>query len=125
MEHGQKSEQFRILDPAVTPKAPLAPNRLRLGLLALALSIGVAALAVMLRERLDTSFHTVDDLREFSKVPLIAGIPPLVTEADVARGRRRLGLVTASFVVGLGIAVSGSYFFAHNSEQLTRLLSGG
>ncbi len=125
MEHGQKSEQFRILDPAVTPKEPLAPNRLRLGLLALALSIGVAALAVMLRERLDTSFHTVDDLREFSKVPLIAGIPPLVTEADVARGRRRLGLVTASFVVGLGIAVSGSYFFAHNSEQLTRLLSGG
>jgi polysaccharide chain length determinant protein (PEP-CTERM system associated) len=125
MEQGQKSEQFRILDAAVPPKEPLAPNRLRLGLLGLALAIGAAALAVMLRERLDTSFHTVDDLRAWSRVPLIAGIPPLDTEGDVARSRRRLGLVTASFAVGIGIAASASYLFAHNSEQLTRLLSGG
>ena len=61
--------------PAVPSKEPLAPNRLRLGLLALALSIGVAALAAMLRERLDTSFHTVDDLRAFSRVPADRGHP--------------------------------------------------
>jgi uncharacterized protein involved in exopolysaccharide biosynthesis len=34
MEHGQKSEQFRILDAAVPPKEVLAPNRMRLGVLA-------------------------------------------------------------------------------------------
>ena len=125
MEQGQKSEQFRILDAAVPSKEPLAPNRMRLGLLALAVSLGVAALAAMLRERLDTSFHTVDDLRAFSRVPLIAGIPPLVTERDLRHRRWRLGLVTASLVVGIGIATGGSYLLAHNSEQLTRLLSGG
>lgn len=125
MEQGQKSEQFRILDTAVPAKDPLAPNRTRLGLLALALSLGAAALAAMLRERLDTSFHTVDDLRAFSRIPVITGIPPLVTERDLRQRRWRLGLVTVSLVVGIGIATSGSYLFAHNSEQLTRLLSGG
>jgi polysaccharide chain length determinant protein (PEP-CTERM system associated) len=125
MEHGQKSEQFRILDAAVPPKEVLAPNRMRLGALAVALAVGLAALAVMLRERLDSSFHTVDDLREWSRVPLIAGIPPLVTESDVARGRRRFGLLTASFVVALAMAVGATYLVAHQNEQLTRLLSGG
>jgi len=125
MEHGQKSEQFRILDAAVPPKEVLAPNRMRLGVLAFALAVGLAALAVMLRERLDSSFHTVDDLREWSRVPLIAGIPPLVTEGDVARGRRRFGLLTASFVVALAMAVGATYLVAHQNEQLTRLLSGG
>ena len=125
MEQGQKSEQFRILDAAVPSKEPLAPNRTRLGLLALALSLGVAVLAAMLRERLDTSFHTVDDLRAFSRVPLIAGIPPLVTARDLRQRRWRLGLVTVSLVVATGIATSGSYLFAHHSESLTRLLSGG
>jgi protein tyrosine kinase modulator len=125
MEQGQKSEQFRILDTAVPAKDPLAPNRTRLGLLALALSLGAAALVAMLRERLDTSFHTVDDLRAFSRVPVITGIPPLVTARDLRQRRWRLGLVTVSLVVGIGIATSGSYLFAHNSEQLTRLLSGG
>ena len=125
MEQGQKSEQFRILDHAVPSKEPLAPNRMRLGMLALALSLGAAALVAMLRERLDTSFHTVDDLRAFSRIPVITGIPPLVTEGDLRQRRWRLGLVTVSLMVGIGIATGGSYLFAHNSEQLTRLLSGG
>jgi hypothetical protein len=125
MEQGQKSEQFRILDAAIPSKEPLAPNRTRLGLGALALSLGAAALVAMLRERLDTSFHTVDDLRAFSRVPVITGIPPLVTDRDLRQRRWRLGLVTISLVVGIGIATSGSYLYAHNSEQLTRLLSGG
>jgi hypothetical protein len=98
---------------------------MRLALLALAVSLGVAALAAMLRERLDTSFHTIDDLRAFSRVPVIAGIPPLVTDRDLRQRRWRVALVTVSLVVGIGIATSGSYLFAHNSEQLTRLLSGG
>ena len=58
MEQGQKSEQFRVLDAAVPAKEPFAPNRMRLGLLAVALSLGAGALVAMLRERIDTSFHT-------------------------------------------------------------------
>ena len=57
-------------------------------------------------------------------IPVITGIPPLVTQGDLRQRRWRLGLVTVSLVLGIGVAAGGSYLFAHNSEQLTRLLSG-
>src|SRR5205823_7811102 len=57
MEQRQKGEQFRVLDPAVPPKEPVA-RRARLMSIALVLSLGLAAGAVMLAEQLDTSFHS-------------------------------------------------------------------
>ena len=125
MEHGQRSEQFRILDPAVPPKDPAAPIKPRLALTALALSLGLGGLAVLLAERLDGSFHTMEDLRTFSRVPVIVGIPPLVTASDVTSGRRRFGFFTTAYAVGLTLAVGASYLVARGNEPLTRLLSGG
>src|SRR5437899_1137953 len=65
MEQRQKGEQFRVLDPAVPSPEPAAPNRLRLLLTALLGSLGLAVGVVVLAEHVDTSFHTVDDLRAF------------------------------------------------------------
>lgn len=124
MEQGQRAEQFRVLDQAVVPKQPFAPNRPRLIAVALGLAAGLAVAAALLRERLDTSFHTVDDLRGFSRVPVIVGIPTITTKADVARRRRHLGLATASYAVGLAVVVGASYVLARGSELLTRVLSG-
>jgi hypothetical protein len=67
----------------------------------------------------------MDDLRNFSRVPVIVGIPALVTARDVALGRRRFGLLTAAYAVGLTLAVGVSYLAARGNEPLTRLLSGG
>jgi len=80
---------------------------------------------VLLAERLDASFHNVDDLRAFSRLPVIVGIPAITTPTDVARGRRRLGLYTASYAVGLAVVAGASYLAARGNEPLTRLLSGG
>src|SRR5262249_31158940 len=80
MEQRQKGEQFRILDPAVPPREPVA-RRLRLLLTGLVLSLGLAAGAVVLAEQLDTSFHTVDEVRRFTEVPVLASIPLIVTVA--------------------------------------------
>src|SRR5262249_25819957 len=41
MEERNKGEEFRVLDPASPAQGPIAPSRLRLGLLALALSFGL------------------------------------------------------------------------------------
>src|SRR5206468_1416309 len=75
LEQGQKVEQFRILDPAIPPRYPAAPGRLRLYLFGFMLSIGLAGAAVLLAERLDTAFHSIDDLQAFVTVPTIFGIP--------------------------------------------------
>src|SRR2546426_1996065 len=84
MEQRQKGEQFRILDPAVPPREPVA-RRVRLLLTGLMLSFGLAAGAVVLAEQLDTSFHTVDEFRRFKTVPtvpVLASIPLITTVAD-------------------------------------------
>src|SRR5262249_12252177 len=101
MEHRQKGEQFRILDPAVPPDHPSAPDRSRLMILGLAASLAVAAAMVLAAERLDTSFHTVDEVRAFSRVPVLVTIPRIVTRADERLARRRLFIGVASSIVGI------------------------
>lgn len=125
MEHGQRGEQFRILDPAVPPKLPAAPNRSRLLFAGLILSLGLTAVVVLVAEWLDTSFHSVDDLRAFTSVPVLASIPRIVTPADVARRRRRFGLAAAAAGVGLALVVALSSYVAHDNEPLVRLLARG
>src|SRR5437867_8521444 len=92
MEQRQKGEQFRVLDPAVANPLPAAPNRFRLLVMALVASLGLAAGAVALVEKADTSFHTLDELRAFSAVPVLVSIPRIVTETDRRRRQSHMRL---------------------------------
>lgn len=125
MEQRQKGEHFRVVDPAMASEQPTAPNRVRLTLMGLLLALGLAAGAVVLAEQIDTSFHTVDDLRAFSQVPVLVSIPRIVTEGDVIRKRSRVRLAAASAIVGLVLIVGLSYFVAKGNEQMVSLLSKG
>jgi len=125
MEQRQKGEQFRILDPALPPREPVAPKRLQLLLMGLALSFGLALGAVLLAEQLDTSFHTVDDLRAFTTVPVLLSVPRIVTPADTLNARHRFRLVAAAAVLGLILIVLATYFVANGNEQLVWTLAAG
>ena len=122
MEQRQKGEQFRVLDPAVPSREPAAPKRMRLILMALALSAGLAAGALVLTEQLDTSFHTLDDLRGFSTVPVLVSIPRIVTETDARRRRWRTRLALSAAMVGLVLIIGVAYFVASGNERLVLLL---
>ena len=122
MEQRQKGEQFRVLDAAVPSPAPAAPKRLRSILMALVLSVGLAAGAVVLAEKLDTSFHTVDDLRGFSTVPVLVSIPRIVTEGDARRRRWRTRLAVSAAMVGLVLIMGVAYFVASGNERMVSLL---
>jgi uncharacterized protein involved in exopolysaccharide biosynthesis len=125
MEQRQKGEQFRILDPAVPGTAPTAPKRLRLLAMGLALAFGLAAGAVLLAEQLDTSFHSLDDLRAFTAVPVLASIPRLVTEADHRIWRRRFVLGGALSLAGVALLAGAAWWLAHGNEQLVWLVTRG
>lgn len=125
MEQRQKGELFRILDPAIAWKQPVAPNRPRLLLVALGFSLGVAVGAVALGERLDTTIHTLDDLRTLTAIPVLASIPEIVTAADARRRRWRFGLGAVPVLVGLALLAATASHFARGSEQLVRMLSRG
>jgi len=123
MEQRQKGEQFKVLDPAIARLQPAAPNRLKLLLMAVVGSIGLAFGAVLLAEQIDTSFHDLDDLRSFSNVPVLASIPWIVTRSEIRRRRWRMRLAVSATVTGLAVIVGLAYFVAHGNEHLIMLMT--
>jgi polysaccharide chain length determinant protein (PEP-CTERM system associated) len=124
MEQRQKGEQFRVLDPAVPAVTPVAPNRVRLGLLAVVLAAGLAAGAVVLAETLDTSFHSVRDLRAFTRVAVLGTIPQILTDAGRRRARWRFRLLAAAALAVLILAAGLAHQVTHDNERLVRALAG-
>jgi succinoglycan biosynthesis transport protein ExoP len=125
LEQGQSMEQLQILDAAVPPRLPSAPNRLWIFIMGLLASLGLAFGAMVAAEKLDTTFHTVDDLRAFASVPTLATIRLILTPADIRRQRWRMALLAAVLVAGVGLVAAGSYYVADGNEQLVRLTARG
>jgi len=125
LEQGRNVEQFRILDPAVPPREPAAPNRVRLLVMALAGAIAIAAAAVLLAEHADPSFHSLDDLRGQVSGQVIFSIPAILTRSDRRRARRRFALGAVSVALALAIIVAGAHRVAVNNEQIVRLTGRG
>jgi protein tyrosine kinase modulator len=124
MEQRQKGEQFRVIEPGLPADKPIAPDRGRLLGVGLALALGAAVGLVLLIEHLDTGFHSLDALRAFTSVPVLASIPRIVTVGDARRHARRLRLAAAATVVGLALVAGGSFWLAHGNEQLAAFLAG-
>ncbi len=124
IEQGRKGDQVRLLDPAILSTRPAAPNRLRLILIGLILSMGLAGGAVWLIEHRDTAFHTLTELRAFTKVPVLASIPRIATKTNTSRHRRQFWLGTAAALMGLAILVGTTHYVAQGNEQLVWMIEG-
>jgi polysaccharide chain length determinant protein (PEP-CTERM system associated) len=122
LEQGQSVEQFRILDPALPPRDPIAPNRPRLLVFGLLLAFGLAIGVVMAVEKLDTAFHRVEDLRAFVNAPMLGRVPFIASAAETRRNRRRAALATVSAIVAVLLIVAGSRYVALGNEQIVRLM---
>lgn len=123
MEQHQRGELFRIVEPAIMPDGPAAPKIGRLALLGLMASLGLAALAVMVAEQVDTSFHSLDDLRGYVQAPVAATIPRIVTAADERRHRRKRRLILACSVVAVVVIVSLAWLIASGNYDLVAFLA--
>jgi len=125
MEQRQKGEQFRILDPAIASEEPVAPNRVRLVMLAIVVSAGIAAATVLGAERIRPAFHSVDALRMFANVPVLLSIPAIITGRDLLRHQRQARLAAVAVVLAMAVLLGSSYFIAHGNEQLVSLMTRG
>jgi polysaccharide chain length determinant protein (PEP-CTERM system associated) len=115
-----QGERFRVLEAAIPPEGPSAPNRLRLLLMGLLLALAAGAAAVVAAEQMDTSFHTVDDLREFTAIPVLATIPQI--GGRPRRGYLRVALGTVSAVAAIVLVGTLSAYIANGNETLVRML---
>lgn len=116
-------EQFLVLDPAIAPKLPMAPNRIRLLFMAMVLAVCIAGASMLLAEQLDTSFHRRDDLWGFTNVPILASIPRIVTRTDIWLRRLRFGMISIVTVTGLALLVRAGWFLGQNGDQLVWMLA--
>jgi polysaccharide chain length determinant protein (PEP-CTERM system associated) len=121
VETSGQAERFTILEAAIPPEGPSAPNRPRLLIMGLLLALAAAAAAVIAREQFDTSFHTIDDIREFTSIPVIATIPQIGKRPR--RGYVRVALGTVSAVAMIALVGTLSAYVANGNETLVRLLN--
>ena len=108
LEHREIGEQFKVLDAASLPQAPISPNRPFLDLLGAlgGLSLGLGLVALL--EFSDRSIRSEDDAVLCLSLPVLALVPVLDTTADRRRWRRRRVLKSAAAVILMGVAAYGA-----------------
>jgi polysaccharide biosynthesis transport protein len=123
MEVDKSGERFRILEAAIPPADPSAPNRVRLMMMGFILALVTGFIAILAVEQFDTSFHSVDELRQFTKVPVLASIPRIYPRP--AARILRTAAATGCLAAVLFLVVTISIHMARDNEQLVRLLVRG
>jgi len=123
MEKDRQGERFRILETAITPSGPMAPDRPRLLVIGVLFALIAAVLGALAAEQFNAAFHNVDDLREFTNVPVLATISTI--RSGHFRRAFRLALATASVLAVIAIVVALSAHAARGNEQLVWLLARG
>jgi polysaccharide chain length determinant protein (PEP-CTERM system associated) len=123
MEQSQRGERFRILDPAIPPKQPSAPDRTLLLFVGLLGACGAAVAAMVVTEQLGGSFHRVDDVRALTTAPVLVSIPLIVTEADRRRAKWRFCVAAVCVILTLVVVVKAARYVADGNEQLLAMLA--
>lgn len=119
---GDAGDAFRVIDPAVPPNVAIGPNRNRLLLVALMAALAFGLGTAVLADRFDTSFGSIDELRAFTRVPVLASIPNIATRRDSRRKWLRGFAASAAAAVALvGLAAVAARLGTGN-EALARLL---
>jgi succinoglycan biosynthesis transport protein ExoP len=91
LEVRQKGERFVVLDPAIPPQAPYAPNRLLIIFAGLLAGLGGGIALAILAEMQDESVRTETEAARILGTPVLSGIPLVVNPRE-----RRRNLVVGS-----------------------------
>jgi polysaccharide biosynthesis transport protein len=122
-ETTKSGEEFHVLDPALPSSTAAAPNKKVLLVASALLSIGLALGLAVALEWLDSSFRSVDELRQFTHVPVLATIPTIVTRRDRWRSAlKKVSILIIALVALSGVAVV-VFQSARGFENVTRLMA--
>ena len=103
MEETQRGERFTIIDPGQLPEKPYKPNRLAILLIGFVLALGAGVGVSAVRENLDTSIKTAEELGQLTNVPVLSVISMMQSDEEV-RARRIKWAVIILAAIGILVA---------------------
>jgi uncharacterized protein involved in exopolysaccharide biosynthesis len=112
LESENKSERFTLLEPPVLPEKPFQPNRVKILLIGLLLSIASSGGAIMALESIDKRIRGMEALTHVLGYRPLAVIPyiPIKEEGERRERQRKLAI---KIVVGVGIAAVVAVHFLY------------
>ncbi len=84
---GLRSSNIRIVDPALIPSGPSRPNKPRNVLMSIVVGLFGGIALALLREYLDNTVKTPDDVESIAHLPSLAVVPSLTNSSGRRRGR--------------------------------------
>jgi hypothetical protein len=104
MEETQRGERFTIIDPAQLPESPSSPNRLAIVIISLVLSLGAGVGAAAVREVMDKSIKSAEQIVETLSLQVLSVIPLMVSPQERRARRIKWAGATLGSVAVLVIA---------------------
>ena len=106
----QQGDQFRIIDPPSLPEKSSFPDRFKFSLAATAIGLGLAFVFGVGSEFLDDRIRSESDLLKAAELPVLAEIPPLPTNQEIAAQRWKPWIALAAAVVIVIIIPTGIWY---------------
>lgn len=103
-----KESPFSIVEPPRISYTPIKSKKMKMFLMGVVLGGMMAFGLAFGLEQIDLRFKSVDDARDFLRLPVFGMIPPIITKGDLlkTRRRKRRRLISAGVIVLLLIALT-------------------
>jgi polysaccharide biosynthesis transport protein len=113
----------RIIDPAVAPKEVYKPRSERIAQFAFVLGILLAAVAALVRDRLDSTLRSAQDIQERIGLPSIAILPRLRSRERKKAGRHYVEQPKSVFAEGIRTARTSILLSAIDQQNKALLVT--
>ncbi|HEY2934562.1 MAG TPA: hypothetical protein VGK99_22730 [Acidobacteriota bacterium] len=123
LESKDERTQFVILDPANLPVKPAKPNRLKLILIGLFLSLGLSVVVVTGVDFFGQKLWTQAEVEKLLGVPVLIEIPEIVSDEDLHRIKRQTLVATLALIIVVAFCLVTLYFL-HTNHQLRGTVAG-
>jgi polysaccharide chain length determinant protein (PEP-CTERM system associated) len=120
LERRQLGEQFRVLESSFVAPEPTSPNRLLIMMLGCFFAVAVGVGAGIMWESVDSSLHSARQLQTAVSIPVLAAIPKILLEADLAalrRSRIRASLGAAFAICFALLGGAANYLWVNGSPS--------
>ena len=106
----QQGDQFRIIDPPSLPEKSSFPDRFKFSLAGLGIGLALAFVFGVGTEFLDDRIRSEADLVDTAQLPVLAEIPPLPTEREIAAQKWKPWIAVAAAILIAIIIPTGIWY---------------